>query len=86
MFDYLAFVYAGKSKPSGNAREDGKDLAAQCVKKLKDMGNEDRFPPKLLILLASPAYLNKQKAEQLLIGVNRTFSKTHKNCQIAVIY
>jgi hypothetical protein len=79
MFDYLAFVYAGKSRPSGNARKDGKDLAAQCVKKLKDIGNEDRFPPKLLILLASPAYLNKQKAVQLLIGVNSTFSKTHKN-------
>jgi len=74
MFDYLSFIHSGKSKPSGNARKDGSDLAAQCIKKIK--ADQERFPPQLLILLASPAYLEKQKAEELLNGINSTFRKT----------
>jgi signal transduction histidine kinase len=82
MFDYLAFIYAGISEPSGDAREDGNILATQCLKKLDAIANKDRFPPKLLILLASPAYLPKQKAEQLLKGVNSTFGESYQGVQL----
>jgi signal transduction histidine kinase len=82
MFDYLAFVYSGISEPSSDALSDGKNLAEQCLKKLGDIDNQERFPPKLLILLASPAYLDQQKAEQLLEGVYGTFSQHHPGIQL----
>jgi signal transduction histidine kinase len=86
MFDYLAFIYSGISEPSGDALSDGKYLADQCLQKLVDIDNQERFPPKLLILLASPAYLDhqedEQKAERLLKGVYETFSRPHKDIQL----
>lgn len=74
MFDYLAFIYAGLIEPGVNARNDGETLAKQCLEKLDAIDNKERFPPKLLILLASPAYKQKRKAEQLLNGVNDIFA------------
>src|SRR5258708_37303320 len=82
MFDYLAFLHAGISKSSGNAQKDGIKLATQCLKKLNAIDNKERFPPKLLILLASPAYLRKEKAEQLLKGVNKTFSQSYGDIKL----
>jgi signal transduction histidine kinase len=61
---------------------DGKTLAEQCLQRLADIGNTERFPPKLLILLASPEYLLQQKAELLLAGVYETFSQDHPHTQL----
>lgn len=82
MFDYLAFVYAGIGESSGDAQEDGTNLADECLKKLDAINNKDRFPPKLLILLASPEYLRKQKAAALLKGINRTFASKYENVKL----
>jgi hypothetical protein len=76
MFDYLAFIHAGIPEASSDARTDGINLAKKCLKDLNAVGNKERFPPSLLILLASPAYLQKQKAKQLLKGINDTFGET----------
>lgn len=80
MSDYLSFVYGGLSRSSGDALEDGQVLARQCLRKLEDIDRK-RFPPKLLILLASPAYLERQKAEQLLRSVNETFNGARESTQ-----
>jgi len=82
MFDYLAFHYAGISTASSNARRDGENLAAQCLRKLNRISDKNRFPPRLLILLASPAYIKREKAEQLLQGVNTTFGCSHPNVEL----
>jgi signal transduction histidine kinase len=81
MSDYLAFVYGGLTRPSGDALADGSELARQCLNELGDL-DKDRFPPKLLILLASPAYLDQQKAEQLLRGIHGTFDPVHPNVNL----
>lgn len=73
MSDYLAFVYGGLPQPSGDALADGRELARQCLDQLRDL-DSNKFPPRLLILLASPAYLEQQKAEQLLQGVQDAFN------------
>jgi hypothetical protein len=75
MFDYLAFLYAGLPQASDDPLQDGITLANKCIRKLKTLRNKERFPPSLLILLASPAYLQKQKAQRLLKGINDTFSE-----------
>ena len=82
MFDYLAFVYGGISNSSGNALHDGKELARQCLAELNGLDGENRFPPKLLILLASPAYLDLQNAEQLVQGVYEPFSRVNSNIKL----
>ena len=74
MFNYLAFTYAGLPESNGNARLDGVKLATDCLKKLKAIDNQERFPPRLLILLASPEYKQERKAEQLVRGINSTFA------------
>jgi signal transduction histidine kinase len=82
MFDYLAFVYGGIPEPSGNPLMDGERLAQKCLAKLNALNDKNRFPPRLLILLASPAYLDQQEAEQLLTGVNETFNQVEENTQL----
>jgi hypothetical protein len=82
MSDYLSFIYAGIPEASDNARRDGVKLATHCIKKLSLIENKERFPPKLLILLASPAYLQKRRAEQLVTSVNDTFRKTHGDVEL----
>jgi signal transduction histidine kinase len=82
MVDYLAFVYGGLSEPSGNALKDGESLADQCLRRLNAVDSKDKFPPRLLILLASPAYLDQQKAEQLLKGVCKTFNQTREKIEL----
>ena len=71
-FNYLAFIYAGLPEASNNAFNDGVYLATKCLDNLKDIDNKEGFPPRLLILLASPAYNTRSKAERLLRGVNST--------------
>jgi signal transduction histidine kinase/GAF domain-containing protein len=73
MNNYTAFLFGGIKSPSGDARADGNNLADQCLKKLESAGDKKQFPPKLLILLVSPAYLNLQSARQLLAGIREVF-------------
>lgn len=79
--DYIAFTYGGLPKPSGDALADGEYLAEECCKKLPQ-DNPDKFPPKLLILLASPEFINykneDQYASELLKGIHGTFSHYDK--------
>lgn len=75
MFDYVAFIHAGIRQASNDPNKDGISLANKCIRKLKALGNKERFPPSLLILLASPAYVQKQRAHRLLKGINDTFSE-----------
>lgn len=84
MSDYLAFVYGHISKPGVDALSDGQELANQCLRRLDAIenvesdGNKKRFPPRLLILLASPAYLHQSDAEQLLNGVYGAFTQSQE--------
>ncbi|MBO0724293.1 MAG: GAF domain-containing protein [Blastocatellia bacterium] len=72
--NYLAFLYGKLSSPSGEPIEDGKSLGRQCVDQLRALEDRGHFPPKLLILLASPAYLEQSKAAQLVAGAHRAFA------------
>jgi signal transduction histidine kinase len=82
MFDYLAFVYGGITKPRGNPSADGGFLAQKCLDELEAIGDKKRFPPQLLILLASPAYQERQDAEQLLNGIHETFDKAGEHIRL----
>ncbi|HYG82382.1 MAG TPA: FIST N-terminal domain-containing protein [Pyrinomonadaceae bacterium] len=82
MFDYLAFVYGGISQPSGSPSADGEYLAQKCLDELEKIADKNRFPPRLLILLASPAYLEEQDAGQLLEGIHETFDRAGENIQL----
>lgn len=74
MLSYLAFIHHG-IESAGNPLNDGKTLAQSCIRQLEALNDPDQFPPRLLILLASPAYLESLKSEQLLHGVSQTFSE-----------
>ncbi len=75
MSSFLAFLHSGIEAYTGRALEDGKYIARLCVQQLERLKDLDQFPPRLLILLASPAYLELTKASHLLDGVNRTFAE-----------
>jgi signal transduction histidine kinase len=75
MFSYLAFLHSGIESASENAFEDGAQLANDCITQLNELEDRDQFPPSLLILLASPAYLDLPRAEQLLQGINQPFTE-----------
>src|SRR5262245_35149111 len=74
MFSYLAFLYSGVEACAGRPQEDGEKLARHCVKQLRDLNDPEQFPPRLLILLTSPAYLELSKAGDLLAAINETFT------------
>src|SRR5688572_10844789 len=77
MFDHLAFVYAGipngRPGPPKIAVEEGMTLANNCIHHLSKL-DSDRFPPKLLILLVSPFYLESRRANHLVEGVHSAFA------------
>lgn len=73
MHSYTAFVHGGIKVPGDNAQADGNNLARQCLEKLKSAGDAKQFPPKLLILMASPAYSELQIAKRLLAGIREVF-------------
>src|SRR5262245_22087061 len=75
MFNYLAFLYGGCPEVSDDAFADGLDLARQCLDQLSSVDNPEQFPPGLLILLASPAYLEIETAERLLAGTRQAFAE-----------
>jgi signal transduction histidine kinase len=75
MFSYIAFLYGGVPTAGERALKDGESLAWQCLDKLKEIEEKpEQFPPRLLILLASPAYLDQPKAAQLIAGIHQTFA------------
>ncbi len=74
MSNYLAFLYGGLNAPQGKPFNDGKKLAAPCIEHLKRLNDHEQFPPRLLILLTSPAYLDTAKASQLIAGIHQTFT------------
>jgi len=73
MFSYLAFLHSGIETYTGRAIEDGKHLARNCIEQLREL-DPDQFPPRLLMLHTSPAYLDISKARNLLNGVNQAFA------------
>lgn len=92
MLSYMAFIHHG-IESAGSPLNDGKTLAQHCVRQLQKL-NKELFPPRLLILLASPAYLDSLKAEQLLNGVLQTIAdadKSYRNvelmgCSVAAVF
>jgi signal transduction histidine kinase len=79
MPNFIDFVHGGISKPSNSPIKDGSRLAEECLRKLGSINSPDKLPPRLLILLASQAYLDRANAEQLLEGVCETFSHAHND-------
>jgi signal transduction histidine kinase len=78
MSSYLAFIHSGIKNGCVGAQDaalkDGVQLARQCIDQLDKLDGQ-HFPPKLLLLLASPAYLEGRRAAQLLEGVYSTFEE-----------
>lgn len=74
MRSYLAFLHSGIEAYTGKSQEDGKNLARRCIEQLKELNDSDQFPPRLLILLTSPVYLDLPKAGNLLAAINETFA------------
>lgn len=73
MHSYTTFVYGSIESPGSDPTSDGEKLATQCLKGLKGAGDPEQFPPRLLILLVSPAYQDLETAEQLVGGIRETF-------------
>ena len=74
MFNYLAFLYGGLNTPGNSYAADGVALAEQCLQKLEATGNPEQFPPRLLILLTSPAYDDRAQLQQMLASIRQTFA------------
>ncbi len=70
MFNYLAFIHHGIKEAREDAHSDGRELATGCFAQLDDLDNSEQFPARLLILLASPAYWRRERAQALLDGVH----------------
>ena len=80
MFSYAAFIHSGVKTYTGDALEDGRQLGLNCLDQLSELKDPDQFPPRLLILLASPAYLELARARNLLDGIHKSFENAgHKN-------
>jgi len=73
-FSYTACVYGAISEATDDARKDGSRLAQKCLDQYSVIANPENFPPSLLILLVSPAYLGKEKAELLIDGIRSGFA------------
>jgi signal transduction histidine kinase len=91
MLSYLAFIHHG-IETAGNSLLDGKTLARACVKQLESLNDPEQFPPRLLVLLASPAYLDLLRPEQLLNGVHQIFTEAgHRDvpligCSVSAVF
>ncbi|HEX8719931.1 MAG TPA: FIST N-terminal domain-containing protein [Pyrinomonadaceae bacterium] len=85
MNSYAAFIYGALTSPSGDNAADGRALARQCITQLEEVGDRERFPPRLLILLTSPAYLEMLAARQLLSGIEQEFRKENLADGVALV-
>ncbi|HEV3041302.1 MAG TPA: FIST N-terminal domain-containing protein, partial [Candidatus Angelobacter sp.] len=74
MNTYLGFAYAGDETPGDDGYTDGQTLAAHCHQQLEGFGEPSLFPPRLLILLASPTYLAKNRAYELVTSIATYFN------------
>jgi signal transduction histidine kinase/GAF domain-containing protein len=82
MLSFLAFIHQG-IESVGNSLSDGRALGHSCLDQLSALGDSEQFPPRLLILLVSPPYLNSLKSEQMLSGVLQAFDEAgHGNIQL----
>lgn len=84
MNTYLGFAYKGAEMPEDNAFAEGERLAASCCEQLQRLGEKNQFPPKLLILLATPKYLEGSRANDLVPGII-TFFKSHFGKNVPLI-
>ena len=75
--DYIHIPYSKIAVLEGNPKSEGATLAADCLKGLKELENPKRFPPRLLILLTSPEYLEMKQAEEMLAGIHETFAQQY---------
>ena len=73
MCNFLAFLNGGLAVASDDAFADGQSLAHSCLEQLAAIDNPKQFPPRLLILLTSPTYLEMANAQNLLDGVHQAF-------------
>src|SRR5262245_21298300 len=74
MLNYLAFICGGVSARSQSPEADGVEMAARCLRRLEETGNPEQFPPRLLILLTSPAYNDAGSIKQMISGIRRAVS------------
>ncbi|MDX2034651.1 MAG: GAF domain-containing protein [Blastocatellia bacterium] len=80
MESHIFAGYSGVKNYTGDALEDGRLLGLDCLKQIKKLNDPGQFPPRLLILLASPAYLELPRARNLLDGIHESFEDAgHKN-------
>src|SRR5215207_7754880 len=75
MANYISMIHGGIEAYTGDSQADGKSLAHHCLGELKKLDDPEQFPPRLLILLVSPAYLDLPRAGNLLAGIHQVFSE-----------
>ena len=73
--NYLAYAHGALLAPQGTALEDGRALASQCISQLDKQDDPEQFPPRLLLLLVSAAFLEQSDATQLLEGIQQRFAE-----------
>src|SRR5215475_2294621 len=74
MFNYLAFVCGGVGAPGQSPGADGAEMAEKCLRRLEETGAPEQFPPRLLILLTSPAYDDAGSIKRMISGIRHTVS------------
>src|SRR5262245_11234537 len=77
MFNYLAFVCGGVGAPGQREGDDGAEMAEKCLRRLEETGAPEQFPPRLLILLTSPAYDDAGSIKRMISGIRHAVSE-HK--------
>ncbi len=78
MFNYLAFVCGGVGEPGQSPGDDGAEMAEKCLRRLEETGAPEQFPPRLLILLTSPAYDDAGSIKRMISGIRQAVSD-HKS-------
>src|SRR5262247_4050873 len=84
MFNYLAFVCGGVGAPGQREGDDGAEMAAKCLGRLEETGNPEQFPPRLLILLTSPAYNDAGTIRRTIHAIRRSFAEYKSNIFVNV--
>ena len=79
MFNYLAFICGGIIEPGRSPEADGLEMAAKCLGRLEETGNPEQFPPRLLILLTSPAYNDAGTIRRTIHAIRRSFAEYKSN-------
>ncbi|MDX2039614.1 MAG: GAF domain-containing protein [Acidobacteriota bacterium] len=74
MLNYVAFLCGGIAERGATPTADGVEMANKCLYQLEATGNPEQFPPRLLILLTSPAYQKEGEAKELLASIHKTVS------------